>query len=336
MVGHAAVGPQGERRAPKAAGLLSSGLDSALALQLVSDQGVEVVGVHIVLPFAREKRDYPGLIAANLGVHLLRVEAGEDYVEVLRSPRHGYGSQMNPCIDCRIYMLRRAWQVARELGADFLVTGDVLGQRPMTQHARMLRLEEEEAGVEGLVVRPLSALLLPETVPEQKRWVDRESFLALKGKTRKPQLALARELAIRGYRPASGGCPLTHGEFAGKVQRLLAHKQRITKNDMELLQVGRHFYSGATQIVVGRDKADNAALRRLTQAEDWVLEVPRCGSPVTLVRGPKEQQAVEDAAKLTARYSDAEADTIQVECRGKEAVITMTVRQEATPEALPS
>lgn len=332
MVEDSTVASEREPQAPRAAGLLSSGLDSALALRLVSDQGVKVIAVHIVLPFGREKQDYPGLIAANLGVDLLSREAGEEYIEVLRSPRHGYGSHMNPCIDCRVYMLTQAWQVATEVGADFLVTGDVLGQRPMTQHGRTLRLEDREAGLEGLVLRPLSARLLPQTIPEQEGWVKRERLLALKGKTRKPQLALAHELGIQGYRPASGGCPLTHAEFASKVQQLLARRERITKNDLELLQVGRHFYDGATQIVVGRDRDDNAALRGLMQPEDCVLEVPHCGSPVTLVRGPKERQALETAARLTARYSDARDEIIQVECRAQEGILSIVVRQEDGPD----
>lgn len=317
----------------RAVGLLSAGLDSALALRLVSDQGVELVAVHVVLPFGRNKHDYPKLVAEDLGVPLIRLEAGEEYIELIRNPKYGYGSQMNPCIDCRIYMLRQARRALAETGVSFVVTGDVLGQRPMTQHKRTLRLEEQEAGLEGLVLRPLSAKLLPPTIPEQKRWVKREALLGLKGKTRKPQLALAAELGIRGYRPPAGGCPLTHQEFAAKLRQLLNVRQRPTGGDIALLQVGRHFYHGPAQIVVGRDRRDNEALLRLKESDDCVLEVPQCGSPVTLVRGPKEGQALRFAATLTARYSDSETDEVTVECRDGEGTTTITVVRDEEPES---
>ncbi len=295
----------------KALALLSGGLDSILATKLILDQGIEVVALNFILPFAVEKEDYAGDTADRFEIPLVRVEAGEEYLEIIKNPEHGYGSGMNPCIDCRIYMLREAKRIAKEVGADFIVTGDVLGERPMSQHRKALELEEKEAGVEKMVLRPLSAKLLAETIPEREGWVDRSKLLDIKGKSRKPQIALAKKFGLQDNYPSpSGGCLLTYREFASKLRDLFEHKykEKVTMRDVKLLKIGRHFRFDASKIIVGRNEEENKLLLDLKSPADYVFEVPGCGSPITILEGSKSKEAIEVAAKLTARYSDAGAD----------------------------
>jgi len=286
----------------KAIGLLSGGLDSVLALKLVKDQNVEVIAVHLLLPFADDKQDYATHLASQLSIPLIKVNAAEDYIELVRHPSHGRGSGMNPCIDCRIYMLCQSWQVAQQIGARFLITGDVLGQRPMTQHRCKLAVEEKESGLEKLILRPLSSKLLPKTFPEEG-WVDRERLLALEGRSRKPQLALAREFGIQGYRMPGGGCLLTNKEISFRLRELFRRQQVVTEKDIPLLKIGRHFFLPEAHIIVGRDERENHQLLELRQPDDRVFEVVGYRGPTTILRGAKTKKAVEFATKLTARYS---------------------------------
>jgi tRNA-specific 2-thiouridylase len=287
----------------KAIGLLSGGLDSVLALKLVKDQNVEVIAVHLLLPFADDKRDYAGHLAIQLGMPLIKVKAAEDYIELVRHPFHGRGSGMNPCIDCRIYMLRQSWQVAQQIGACFLITGDVLGQRPMTQHRGNLAVEDKESGLEGLILRPLSSKLLPKTFPEEEGWVERGRLLALEGRSRKPQLALARKFGIQGYRTPAGGCLLTNKEISFRLQELFRRHQVVTDKDIALLKIGRHFFLAKAHIIVGRNERENQLLLELRQPDDRVFEVVGYPGPTTILRGAKTKEAVEFAAQLTIRYS---------------------------------
>lgn len=294
--------------------LFSGGLDSILAAKLIMDQGIEVVAVTFILPITAEKEDYAAKAAARLGISHLRVEAGDEYLEVVRNPKYGYGSGMNPCIDCRIYMLREAKKQMHELGAAFIITGDVLGERPMSQHRKALELEEQEAGLDGLILRPLSAKLLPETIPEREGWVDRAKLMAIRGKSRKPQIALAAQFGLDDAYPSpSGGCLLTCEEFAAKVKDLFEHDERVTMRDLELLKLGRHFRAGAAKIIVGRNESENSRLIALKAPGEYACEVPDYGSPITILQGATTREAIELAARLTARYSDAPADPVVVE-----------------------
>lgn len=299
----------------KAIGLLSGGLDSPLAIKLVLEQGIQVIAVTFVLPFSDAKRDYATDSAKSLGVPLIKVESGDEYIELVKNPKHGHGKNMNPCIDCHIYMLKGAKHIASEQGADFVITGDVLGERPMSQYKAALKLMEEESGLEGLILRPLSARLLPETVPEREGLVDRNRLLAIEGRSRKPQLALVREFGVEGFRPSGGGCLLTNREFSKKLRELFQYKERITKRDTKLLKVGRHFYNASSHIIVGRNEKENQVLLDLKNPEDCILEVVDCPGPITLLEGEQGREAVEFAAELTARYSDAAPSQVSVECR---------------------
>lgn len=303
------------KRGIKALGLLSGGLDSTLAVKLMLDQGVDVVAVKFTSPFClcdSGGRCYAAEAAKKFNVPILIVDKGREYLRILRNPKHGYGSGMNPCIDCRIYMLKKAKAIAKRVGAKFIFTGEVLDERPMSQHFRALRIIERESGLEGKILRPLSAKLLPETEAERKGWVDRSKLLDIRGRSRRRQMGLAKEKGITDYPCPSGGCLLTYKEFARKVKDLFEHKKRISLNDILLLKVGRHFRLGKNKIIVGRDKAENERLMGLKGKHDYAFAVLTCGSPITLLQGPKTRRAIETAASLTARYSDAKTDKVVV------------------------
>lgn len=293
----------------KAIALLSGGLDSTLAAKLILQQGIEVIALNFTSPFClcNQKGKCSSAIAAlQLGIPLKTVNKFcPEYVRILRNPKHGFGSEANPCIDCRIFMLKKTRKIAKQLGAKFIFTGEVLGQRPMSQHFKALQLIEKEAGLQGKLLRPLSAKLLPETEAGKKKWVDVQKLLALHGRTRKPQIKLAEEFNIADYPCASGGCLLTYHEFACKVKDLLKHKKKVNARDFEILKVGRHFRHNGAKIIVGRNKEENEKLLALKQKSDFVFEAFGCGSPITLLQGIKSKKAVEIAARLTARYSDS-------------------------------
>ncbi len=293
------------------------------------DQGIDVTAMHMNIPFIAEKQDIAQL-TQDLGVPLEVVEVGEGYMDVIGTPKHGYGTEMNPCIDCRIYVLKKAKEIVDRIGASFLFTGEVLGERPMSQTKKALKIIDEESGLGGLILRPLSARLLPETIPEFEGWVDRQKLMAIKGRNRKPQMALADELGINQYPQPAGGCLLTQQEFSAKLRDLFRYKQKPSLHDIPRLKVGRHFRFEGYKIIVGRNEQDNNTLQELKGPEDYAFEVPGCGSPITLMESPdgglEEEEAFGIAAKLTVRYSDAGDGEIVVEKqKGTEEKETMTV-----------
>lgn len=299
----------------KALALFSGGLDSTLAIRLIQDQGIEVIAVRFTSPFClcdRGRGCNAYEASKKYSIPLKVVNMGLEYLRVVRNPKYGYGSALNPCIDCRIYMLKKAKRYAKEVGAKFIITGEVLGQRPMSQRLETLKLIEREAGLEGKILRPLSAKLLPETEAEKRGWVDRSKLLGIKGRSRKPQMELAAKLGIRDYPSPAGGCLLTYKEYAAKLKDLFQHKKRVTLKDIQLLKIGRHFRLGENKIIVGRNEAENKLLLAMKSKGDYVFEVPGHGSPITLLQGRKTREAIETAARLTARYSDAKGDMIPV------------------------
>lgn len=312
----------------KALALLSGGLDSTLAVKLILEQGIEVEALNFVSPFCvcnRKGRCYSAEVATKFNIPLRTVAKGEEYLEIVRHPKYGYGSGMNPCIDCRIFMLKKAKEYAEKIGAKFIFTGEVLGQRPMSQHKRALKLIEKEAGLEGKVLRPLSAKLLPETEAERMGWVDRERLLDISGRSRKTQFKLAEELGITDYPCPAGGCLLTQKEFAEKVRELFRHKEKVTTRDVSLLKIGRHFWHDGSHIIVGRNEAENKRLLELKNNQDYVLEVLDYPGPITILEGAGDREAIEFAARLTAKYSDAKTNKVLVECRNNEHRETLTV-----------
>jgi tRNA U34 2-thiouridine synthase MnmA/TrmU len=298
----------------KALALLSGGLDSTLAAKLLLNQGIEVETITFVSPFLSCSKHESGATQAakQLGVPLKVVDVGGEYLRMVRKPKHGYGKNMNPCVDCRIFILKKAKKYAKEIGADFIFTGEVLGERPMSQHYKAMKIIEEEAGLKGKLLRPLSARLLPETVMEKKGLVNREKLLGIRGRSRKPQIKLAEEFNIKDYPSPAGGCLLTCKEYADKLQDLFQHKKRCSVTDVALLKVGRHFRFGENKIIVGRNEAENNLLVAERSRSDYYFEVPDVGSPITVLQGAKNKKAIRTAAALTAFYSDAKSDKVTV------------------------
>jgi tRNA-specific 2-thiouridylase len=298
----------------KALALLSGGLDSILATKLMVEQGIDVVAFNVTSPFCLCKKGGCGAVEAakQLDVKLKVVYAGLEYLKIVRKPKHGYGRNMNPCIDCRIFLLKKAKKIAKELGASFIFTGEVLDERPMSQHYPAMKIIEEEAGLKGKILRPLSARLLPETEIEKKGLVDRAKLLEIRGMSRKPQIKLAAEFNIKDYPCPAGGCLLTDKEFANKMRDLFGHRKRCGLADVNLLKLGRHFRLGQNKIVVGRNEVENKALAAGKARNDYFFEVSVIAGPITILQGGKTRKAVATAAALTAFYSDAKTDKVTV------------------------
>ena len=318
----------GPARRVKAIGLLSGGLDSTLAARVLLEQGLEVVGLHFSTGFcmndhrralARPDEDprrmrNEGLRAgADLGIPIEVLDAGDAYLRMVLDPKHGYGKRANPCIDCRIFMIHGAAEYMRDNGGDFVFTGEVLGQRPMSQHMQALRIIEKECGIEGYLLRPLSAQHLPPTMPERLGWVDRQRLLGISGRSRKEQMSLSTRFGIQDYpQPAGGCCFLADENFAKRFHDKREHTpiEEIRREEMILLKVGRHFrLTPGVKIIVARDESENRFLERFIR-EGWNFEALDCGSPITLVEGDPDEPTRRLIAAITARYSDRRAEPV--------------------------
>lgn len=297
----------------KAISLLSGGLDSTLATLLVVRQGVPVVAVKFVTAFGCDAGEDSSCgfdastLAGRFGFELKLCPMGEEYVEMVKAPAHGWGKNMNPCVDCRIMMLRWGRELMQETGAGFIVTGEVLDQRPMSQTRSMLAAVERETGLEGLLLRPLSAKLLPPTIPEARKWVDRERLLDISGRSRKRQLELAREFGLtpEEFGQPAGGCLLTDPGFSTRLRDLWDHDAAAGISDIQLLKVGRHFrVDAASKIIVGRNEGENGTIEALRRSGDVLLKPKDVPGPSVILRGRLDDARIRLAAALTRRYSD--------------------------------
>jgi len=302
----------------KAVILLSGGLDSTLAARLLLEQGVELHAIHFTSPFctcSRVRTDgaesagtgcrsQAQIIAGELGIPIRTVSKGTEYVEILRSPRHGRGAGMNPCIDCRVFTLRKAREYMEEIGASFLVTGEVVGQRPMSQREEAFRIIERESGCRGLVLRPLSAKHFEPTLPEREGWVDREKFLHIVGRSRKEQLRLARELTLPDTPCPAGGCLLTERSFSRKVRDMLDHIAEPDMIDMNLLKVGRHFrMADGRKAIVARNESENRRLEALCRGRHAVYVADGFSGPSVSILGVNGISPADLLRKIYTRYS---------------------------------
>ncbi len=309
----------------KTLGLFSGGLDSILAAKLIQKQGIKIELINFTTPFFPSRNAIK--MAKQLKLKLKEIDVTKDYLKMLRKPKHGYGSEMNPCIDCKIFMLKKAKKYAKRINAKFIFTGEVLGERPMSQNKRALQLIEREAGLKGRLLRPLSAKLLPITEAE-KKWVDRNKLLGIGGRKRDKQMKLAKKFKIKQYPSPSGGCLLTYKEYAKKIKDLLKNRKNITKADLELLKIGRHFRFKNNKIIVGRNEKENKKLLELKQKTDYIFEVPNIGSPITVLKGLKTKEAIKIAAKLTARYSDSKGKTkVKYGKKLEKAIIVINIKE---------
>ncbi len=301
-----------EVRRAKAVALLSGGLDSTLAVLVLLEQGVEVNAVTFLTHFGCDIEDrsscsrdpYPA--AEKFGFDVRLCHLADKFIDMVRQPKFGFGKNANPCIDCRILMLKEAKALMERIGADLLVTGEVLGQRPMSQRRACFPLIDREAGVEGLVLRPLSAKLLPPTIAERQGLIDRDRLYDFCGRSRKPQMALAERLGLTDYPTPAAGCLLTDPNYSLRLKDLLQNQPDFGLKDIHLLRLGRHFRaSPRAKIIVGRNEGENKSILQLADREDALMEVEGVGSPTTILAGKPSDEEFLLAASLTARYSDA-------------------------------
>jgi tRNA-uridine 2-sulfurtransferase len=289
--------------------LFSGGLDSILAALLLREQDVDVEALSFETPFFSARKARASARAAGLPLSVLDITV--PHLEMLRHPRYGYGRNMNPCIDCHTLMLSIAGRRMEETGADLLATGEVLGQRPMSQGKQSLHIVAKNSGYQDYIVRPLSARLLPETLPEREGKVDRERLGALQGRGRKEQLEMARRYGVRDYPAPAGGCLLTDPMFSRRLRDLFGHATDVRLRDIELLKHGRHFrISAGAKVIVGRRREDNEQLARWAEDGDAVLQAAPYPGPFTLIPYGGDEEARRTAAGLCARYSDAPKDAV--------------------------
>jgi tRNA-specific 2-thiouridylase len=315
----------------KGIALFSGGLDSILAFKLIAEQGIEVLGITFETPFFGAAR--ARATAARIGLPHIVMDITEEHLKILHSPRYGYGKNMNPCIDCHTLMLKIAGRKMEEEGADFVFTGEVLGERPMSQGKQSLHVVAKNAGYQDRILRPLSAKLLSETKPEREGKVDRSLLCDIQGRGRKRQMAMAAQYGITSYPPPAGGCLLTDPVFSRRLRDLFAHHPDYLIRDIELLKVGRHFRLDETvKVVIGRNARDNDTIERLADHGDAIIRIDQVPGPSALVPGGGSEESRLLAAALCARYSDAPKNAeVAVSCTHRGVHSSIQIRP-ATPK----
>lgn len=299
----------------KAVGLLSGGLDSALAARIIHELGFEVHAVYFSQPWGCCNKIKAREAAEKLGIKFIALQLDERYLEVIKKPKHGYGSALNPCVDCRIHMFSRAKKYMVSIGADFVFTGEVLGQRPMSQMRHSLRAIEKESELEGRLLRPLCAKLLDPTIPEKEGTIDREKLLDLSGRSRNQQIVLAKEFGISDYLPPAGGCLLTDKNFSRRMQDSFQYGYRNFRETIAL-KWGRHFrITKDFKAVLGRDEEENTSLKAFAHPEDFIFELPDKRGPTLILKGSSpSHEVLQICAGLIQKFSrHKDADSIMIE-----------------------
>lgn len=298
----------------KALLLFSGGLDSILAAKILKEQKIKVVLVFFKTYFFGP--DLAKKSAKENGFSLKVLDISKEHLEIVKNPKFGRGQGMNPCIDCHLLMLKKAKEIMEKQKFDFVVSGEVLGQRPFSQTKKKLELLENLSSLKGYLLRPLSAKLLPKTIPEEKGWVKREKLFDIQGRSRKRQIELAKKFKISFWPSPAGGCILTDLEFSKKLKELLEKYPNFDGNDVELLKVGRHFFEGKIKIVLGRNEKENEKLKKLKRKGDLILEMKNYAGPTALIRpyGEKiEEKILEKAKALILRYSKKAKEDVKFE-----------------------
>lgn len=297
--------------------LFSGGLDSALAILLLLRQNIEVTALTFMTHFGCDLQDRsscgsnPFPTADRFGFRVKLMHLGQKFVDIVKNPKYGRGKHMNVCTDCRILMLSEAREFMEMTGADFVVTGEVIGQRPMSQVKDKLNLTAKESGLRGKLLRPLSAKLLKPTEPELAGLVDRDKLEAINGRSRKRQLELAAQFGLQDFPSPASGCLLTDEGYSNRLRDLLAHTESVSFNDLNLLRVGRHFRLDPTaKIIIGRNEQENNLIDSYREPHHHRLEALDIGSPVGLLVGRADEDTLTKAAMVLARYTSAKHEPL--------------------------
>jgi tRNA U34 2-thiouridine synthase MnmA/TrmU len=314
-------------------GLCSGGLDSILSGLLLVRQGIEVEWISFETPFFTAGKARKASRITGIPLRIQNITTF--YMDMLKEPNCGYGKNMNPCLDCHALMFKLATQIMHTEGFDFLFSGEVLGQRPMSQTRSSLRYVEKNSGSQGYILRPLSALKLPETIPEKSGLIDRSQLLGLAGRSRKPQIKLAQEFGVKEYPAPAGGCLLTDKGYSLRLKDLFQHQAEIADYELELLKYGRHFrINEQAKVIVGRTKADNEKiLKHRGPDHNTVLKVRNVPGPTAVILAADPAPVITLAATICASYSKAPKDTsveVQVESRGQKHSVRVIGLDSAT------
>lgn len=313
----------------KAVGLLSGGLDSTLAAKLMIEQEIDIYAINFTSPFCTCTPKAAGCAAVvtavkELGnIPLKQVALRSEYLEIVRNPKHGHGSGMNPCVDCRIMKIKKAGDYMHKIGAAFIFTGEVLSQRPMTQHKPTLNLIDRESGLQRYILRPLSAVHLEQTIPEMKGQVDRSRLLGISGRSRKTQISLATEKGIKDYPCPAGGCLLTDKNFSDRIRDYFSHTEHPSIKDIQLLKVGRHFrINSANKVIVARNEHECKMMKSLYNKKDHLLAPLNFPGPVVVLQGRSLKAAIDKMVRYTKRYAQ-ESARITHSYRGKTKIVSI-------------
>jgi tRNA-specific 2-thiouridylase len=301
--------------------MISGGLDSILAAKLVKDQGIEVIGICFKSYFFSEKNALK--IVKQIDIPLVVVDFSDEHFEMVKNPKHGHGKNMNPCIDCHAMMMRHCGELLEKFHADFIITGEVLNQRPMSQNRSALDIVKNESGIGHKILRPLCAKNLKETEMEIDGLIDREALLDISGRNRKVQMELAEKWGINEYPSPAGGCKLTEPNYSRRLKELLDHKEDASKKDLELLKLGRHFrVAEEAKIISTRTEEEGELLKPLLTQEDLIFQTVDYNGSTVVIIGKATNEDIEFAAKVSGRY-----------CKGKDEKI-ISVKYGKYGEAL--